>query len=786
MRYIGSRVRRSEDPRLVRGNGQYVGDLRFPGMLHLGLVRSPHAHARIEAIDLSRARALPGVAAAYAAADLPELAHPTPPAQVPPQLRAHGLYPLAPGRVRYVGEAVAAVLAEDPQVLADALDAVAAEYEPLEAVVDPIAAMEDGPLVWEDVPRNVAVDMTLGFGDVGQAFRLADVVVADRFACARSAGAALEPRSVAAIPGGEDGARLTVWDSTQAPHNVRDALAGYLGLERNRVRVIAPDVGGGFGPKGRIHAEEYIVAALALRHGRPVSWVASRTEDLLTTAQGGGLVIEARLAARADGTILGIEHHIIQDAGAYTSGGLAAPMNTMRHLLGPYHVPAAQLRLTGVYTNTVMTSPLRGGGRQNGIYVVERLMDRLSRRLGLDRAEVRRRNFIRPEEFPHDTGLPAGGGGTVIYDSGSYPAYLDRALETIGYRAFRREQEEARREGRYLGLGLAAFTESTGVGAEGAHLQVDETGAVSVAVGSPSTGQGHATTFAQVAAERLGVPLDRVTLRSGDTAAFGWGTGTFASRMGQYGGNAVSLAAGAVREEALALAADLLEIAPRDLDLVEGRVEVKGVPGRGIALGDVAREAKRRGEPLEASRSFQPTPASTWAGGVNAAIVEVDVETGQVTILRYLVVHDSGRIVNPTIVDGQIHGGVIHGIGVALFEECLYDGEGQLSTATFADYLLPQIGDVPLVETIHVETPSPFNPEGIKGAGEGGTIAALPTVVSAVEDALSPFGIEIRDIPIVREQIALAIAGLRSPYRYFVDRGRRNGVEEGSAGGADR
>jgi CO/xanthine dehydrogenase Mo-binding subunit len=727
-------------------------------MLYAGFVRSPHAHARIVGVDPSTARALPGVAAVHSAIDVPELGRATPVAPLPPGLNGKGLFPLAKDAVRYVGEPVAVVLAEDPTALADAIDAVEVRYESLDAVVDVETAIKGALLVWEDVPGNRALEMTTGFGDVDAAFGRADVVVEDHFTFARSAGAAMEPRAVAAAPEGEESVKLTVWDSTQAPHNVRNALAGYLGLDADEVRVVAQDVGGGFGPKGRVYAEEYVVAALALRHGRPVSFTATRTEDLMTTAQGGGLTVHGQIAARSDGRILAFRHHIVQDAGAYTAGGLAAPMNTTRHLIGPYRVPAAEIRVTALYTNRIMTSPLRGGGRQNGIFTVERLMDRLAERLSMDRAEVRRRNFIPPEAFPHDTGLPSAAGGTAVYDSGRYPEYLDGALEAIEYEQFRREQEEARKEGRYLGLGLAAFIESTGVGSEGARAELEEDGSVTVYVGSPSQGQGHATAFAQVAAERMGVPFEAVRIVSGDTGALPFGTGTFASRMGLYGGNAVSLAARDLRERILQLAAHCLEISPEDLELVDGRVRVKGVPERGMALDDLARVGTERGERLEASSSFEPSRQSVWAGGVNAAVVEVDVETGKVAVRRYVVAHDSGRIVNPTIVDGQVQGAVAHGLGVALLEECVYDEEGRPTTATFADYLLPGAGDVPPVDTAHFETPSPFNPEGIKGVGEGGTIGAIPTLVSAIEDALSPFGIKLRDVPVRQEEIALTIA----------------------------
>lgn len=748
---VGARVPRSEDPRLLRGEGEYVADLRLTGALHAGFVRSPHAHARIRAIDLSGALVLPDVVAAYSHADLPEFGDPTPAEQVPENMMAHGYYPLARDTVRFVGEPVAVVLAEDPYVLADALDAVLVDYEPLPAVLYVDRAQDNGPAVWEDAPGNVAASTTLGFGDVDAAFETASVIIEERFTLSRAAGAAMEPRAVLAAPG-EGEVRLTIWDSTQAPHAVRDRVSSYLGLGPDTVRVIAPDVGGGFGVKGRIYPEEYVVAALALRLNRPVRFVATRTEDLLSTAQGRGQVHHARLAAGEDGTILAIQDRIVLDLGAYSPSGMESSFNTPRHLMGPYRVPALRAELVGVYTNKVMISALRGGGRPEGIYVVERLLDRLAERLGMGRAEIRRHNMILPDLFPYDTHMPSGQ-GTVVYDSGNYLACLERALEEIGYTDFRHKQEDVRLQGRYLGLGLAAFVESTGTGAEGARVEVGDDGTVRVFVGSPSQGQGHATTFAQMVADRLGARLDSVSVTSGDTRAFGWGTGTFASRMGQYGGNAVSFAAREVRAKALRLASDLLEIAPQDLEIADGRVAVRGLPERNLSLGEVAGEARRRGDALEASRSFAPSPASTWASGVNAAIVEVDVETGQVRVVRYVVVHDSGTLVNPLVVEGQIHGGVMHGIGNALFEECIYSDDGQLQTATLADYSMPSVGEATPVEIVHFETPSPFNPEGIKGAGEGGTIGAIPTIVSAVEDALSPFGITINDVPMRPEEI---------------------------------
>lgn len=745
---IGTRQRRVEDPRLIRGEGQYTADLHLSHLAHAAFIRSPFAHARIRQVDLSAARALPGVIAAYDSATLPAVGRPLP---LPPEENGRGrsFSPLANGTARYAGEPVAVILAEDPYLAADAVEMVNVDWEEL-----PVAAgIEPGePAVWPELGDNVAGEAEVGFGEVDHLFARAEVVVEGRFVHPRAAGAAMEPRAVAASPN-EPGHQLTVWSSTQVPHRLRDALAEYLDLDPARVRAVAPNVGGGFGVKGRIYPEEYVVAALALRHGRPMRWVATRTEDLMTTCHGRGQVHHARLAARADGTILALDDHVIQDVGAYSPSGVGIASNTARHLMGPYRLAGLRVRLSDRYTNRVPTSALRGGGRPEGIYVIERLLDRLAGRLGMERAEVRRRNLLPPEAFPYDTHFPTPH-GTVVYDSGRYPAYLDSALRAIDYQGFRQEQSRARAKGRHLGLGLVTFIESTGVGTEAARVRLDAAGQVTVTLGSPSQGQGHATTFAQTVAMRLGVPIEQVTVLSGDTAVFPTGFGTFASRMGQFGNNAAGLAAAALRERLFARAADELEIAPTDLELAAGRIEVRGMPGRGITLAELAAS----GEALYEDHDFAPERPTTWAGGANAAIVEVDTATGQVQVLRYVVVHDSGTVVNPLVVEGQIHGGVAHGLGNALYEVCVYTPEGQLVTTTLADYSLPGAGDVPEVEIVHYETPSPFNPEGIKGAGEGGTIAAIPTLVSAIEDALAPFGASLSDVPVVAEQIVHEVA----------------------------
>ncbi len=772
---MGSRLRRREDPRLVQGQGRYVGDLHPPGLLYAAFVRSPHAHARVTTLRAETARAMPGVAAVFGAADLPALGRPMPPLFPHPGVQMRLAAPLACDVVRYAGEAVAVVVADDPYRAADAAAAVAVAYDPLPVVASVEQALRDGaPLVYADVPGNVAGRITTALGDGEAAFAAADTVLRERFSIARAAGAAIEPRTLMAQPGGEgDDTAVTLWDSTQAPHTVRRCVAAALDLPEPRVRVVAPEVGGGFGPKGRVYAEEIVLAAVALHLRRPISWVATRAEDLLTTYHGRDQVIEAELAARADGTLLGLRARITQDCGAYLATGVIVPLNSAQHLIGPYRLPAYDCEIVAVYTNKTPLTPLRGGGRPQGVFVMERLLDHLARELGRDPLEVRRRNLLEPGDFPYDTGYPArAGSGTVVYDSGNYPACLKRARAMIGYDGVRRAQPEERRAGRYRGVAVTAFLESTGTGEEGARVEVGGDGAVRVTVGSPSLGQSHATTLAQVCAAQLGVSAEQIGVVSGDTAAFEQGVGTFASRMAVMAGNAVAGAAREVRRSVLREAAALLEVSADDLELSDGAVTVRGVPERSLTLAQVARSLAARGDDarLRATYTFAPERPTAFSGGAHAAVVEVDAETGAVRIERYVVVHDCGTIINPTVVEGQIRGGVAHGIGNALYESIVYDEAGQLLSGSFMDYAMPDAPMVPHVEVAHLETPSPFNPLGIKGAGEGGTIGALATIAGAVEDALSPFGVTLNSLPLRAEDLARATGALarhadRSPAR---------------------
>lgn len=752
---IGARVKRREDPRLIRGLGCYTGDLRLPGMLHVAFVRATHAHARVMGLDLAVARALPGIVAVCGPGDLPALARPLPTTMGDvPGLVMRQPAPLAKV-VRYVGEAVAIVVADDPYRAADGAAAVGVEYEIVPVALDALGR-EGIPHVYPDIAANVAGRIARGMGDADAAFAGADRVIRERFVVARAAGAAIEPRAVVAQPG-EDGG-LTLWTATQAPGAIRRGVAAALGLDAEKVRVITPDVGGGFGPKGRLYGEEVALAALALRLGQPVRWEATRTEDLLTTYQGRGLIADAELAARADGTILGLRVRLTQDCGAYLATGLAVPANIAQHLLGPYRLPALAVENVVVYTNKTPLTPLRGGGRELGVYIIERLLDQLARALGRDPLDLRQQNFLRPEEFPYDTGYPAGVGGTVVYDSGDYPAMLARARELIGYDAIHHAQAGERAAGCWRGVAVTAFLEGTGSAQEEARVTVGADGGVAVTVAPPSNGQGHATTLAQLCAARLGVSLARVSFTSGDTGQPVSGGGTFGSRVATMAGNAVALAATAVAERARQLAAERLEADPRDIEIVEGIARVRGTTEPGVPLGELARAA---GGTLAATHLFAPARPTAFTGGAHAAVVNVDPETGTIAIERYLVVHDCGTVINPLIVEGQIQGGVAHGLGNAAFgEEIAHDMAGRPLTTEFSSYAMPRAHQVPTIETEHRASPSPYNPEGIKGAGEGGTIGALATIVGAVEDALAPFGPTLNELPLRPEAlVALWRAG---------------------------
>ncbi len=759
-RWFGAPVKRNEDPRLLTGQGVFVDDIQLPGMLHAAVLRSPHAHARILRVDVRRALEHPDVVLVLTHRDLPPgLREPLPKLIPHPDLRHHKTqYALALDKVRHVGEPVAFVVATSRYAAEDALELIEVDYEPLPAVVDLEEAAAGRPaLVHEDIGTNVAAHSVQRVGDYEAARARADLVLARRFVVDRGCASPMETRGVVASWDART-RQLTVWDSTQAPIPIRNGLASLFGLAQKDVRVIAPDVGGGFGPKIMMfYPEEVLVPLAAMRLGRPVKWIEDRREHFLATNHERTQIHDAEIALDRQGHILGVRTVFLHDAGAYIPYGLIVPIVAECTLPGPYRIPNYHAEFRAVFTNKTIVSPYRGAGRPHGVFVMERLLDLAARQLGLDRAEIRRRNFIQPDQFPYSVGLIYQDNAPLVYDSGNYPAALERALEAVGYDRWPEEKARYRAEGRRVGLGFACYVEGSGIGPyEGCRVTVEPSGKVYVATGVGTQGQGHYTSLAQVVADALGVDVRDVHVVTGDTAAFGWGTGTFASRAAVVAGSAVYLAAHAVRQKALQVAASLLEASPEDLEVSEGQVRVRGAPGRAVTLAEVARAANPlrgvipaewEGPGLEATRYFAP-PRGTFSHGVHAALVEVDPETATIRFLKYVVVHDCGVVLNPLILDGQIHGGVAQGIGGSFFERLVYDSQGQLLSGSFLDFQIPTAMEIPEIEVHHQETPSPLNPLGAKGAGEGGVIPVPAVLAQALEDALDDLDLEITQMPL--------------------------------------
>ena len=751
---IGQPLRRREDHRLLTGRGRYVADVPLDAALHVAVVRSPHAHARIVSIDAGRARTQAGVAGVFTLADLPELRGALP----PPAVAAAAVKPyrqsaLADGVVRFVGEPVAVAVAGDPYQALDGAAAVRVTYEPLAAVVDPERALEPGaPRVHASWDDNVAATVTLSHGDVEGALGRAHRVVTRRLRCGRLTALPLEARAVAARWDPATSG-LHVWSSTQMPYGVRQRIAEALLLAPEAVRVIAPDVGGGFGTKGPVYPEDLIVAALARRLGRPVRWSDTRQDSFVSTTHAGDQLHTITLALAADGAILALADDFLIDAGAYLPRGAVVAGVTAPHLLGLYRIPAFRCRGRIVVTHKVPCAPYRGAGRTQATFVAERMMDIAARELRLDPVELRRRNVIPAGEMPYDRGLAYRDGMPMVYDSGDYPTLLETALARAGFDEFRERQRAARRQGRRLGFGVGAYAEATAIGPhEGATVSVESDGRVSVVAGAPSQGQGHETTLAQVCADRLGVPFESVSVSSGDTARFPSSAGTFASRVAVLVGNAVAQAAEAVRDKARVIAARALECSPDDVVVTDGRAHVKGAPDRALDLAQLAALAQRPdtvrvlGEPGLSATRYQSPERVTWAAGVHVATVEVDRETGAVAVLAYHAVHDAGHEINPLIVEGQTQGGAVQGIGAALGEEIVYDGSGQMLTGSLMEYALPRADGVPPIDVAGCDSPSPLNALGAKGTGEGSAVPGPAAVANAVADALD--GAEILDIPL--------------------------------------
>ncbi len=762
-RVLGRRTPRNEDPRLLTGRALFVDDVQRPGMVHVAFVRSPHAHARLGAIDASAALQMPGVLGVYTADDLGDYWQPGPLLVPPPPVSGMEFHertqvPLARDKVRHVGEPVALVVAESRYLAEDAVEQIFVDYEPLPAVVDLVAALEpDAARVHDDLDSNLAAFVPQSRGDYAAARAEAHLVLARTFDYDRGASAAIENRGVVAEWDPRED-RLTIWDTTQAPIPVRNGLAAMLGLSEHQVHLIAPFIGGGFGPKIMMfYPEEVLIPWLALQLGVPVKWIEDRSENFYATTQERGQIHEAEIAVDTEGRILGVRDRFLHDTGAYDPYGLTVPLNSQCTLLGPYRIPAYDSEMRAVFTNKTIVTPYRGAGRQHGVFVIERLLDLVARELDLDPFEVRRRNFLQPEDFPVDQTIIYQDFQPLVYDSGNYEPLLDQARQRIGWDQFlESEQPNARAEGRLLGIGVVAYVEGTGIGPfEGARVQIQTSGRVTVVTGVGTQGQGHYTVLAQIAAEQLAVPVTSVDVITGDTDQFHWGTGTFASRGAVVAGNAVHAAAVEVRAKTLAIAARLLEVTEDELELVDSEVRVVSDPTRSMALGTLAAEANpMRGavtpgtEPgLEATRYFGPHRGAT-ASGAHAMVLEVDPETYDVTIHRYVVVHDCGRILNPLIVDGQVHGGVAQGIGNCFYEELVYDENGQLMNASLMDFLLPTSLDVPRVEVGHEETVSPLNELGTKGAGEAGAIPTGALFAQALENALDLPGLEILQIPL--------------------------------------
>ncbi|WP_433354491.1 aerobic carbon-monoxide dehydrogenase large subunit [Microtetraspora malaysiensis] len=777
---FGEPVQRREDARLVTGQGHYLDDLG-PGALAAAFVRSPHAHARIKDIDVSAALDVEGLVAVYTWEDLPgALAEPLP-LLIPHPALTHGrtAYPLARDIVRHVGEPVVMVVAEDRYLAEDACALIEVEYEFLKPVVGVEEAVQGAHLVHEDVPGNVGAHLVQEVPSregrsAAEAIDTAPHRLEFRLDIERSASMPLEGRGVYARWDADDGS-LRVYSSTQTSTSVRMAVAAKLGLPLPKVEVIAPDVGGGFGVK-IVHPwpEEILVPWAARTLGREVKWTEDRREHFVASAHERAQVQHVRVGFDDEGRVLGLDVTILHDHGAYTPYGIIVPIITSTQLLGPYKIGAYRVEFSSIYTNTVQVTPYRGAGRPQAVFCMERTMDRVAAYLGKDRTEVRAANFIGPDEFPYDQGLIFQDGRPLIYDSGNYPESLRMLKELIGWDSFPEMKARAAAEGRRIGIGIGCYVEGTGVGPyEGGHVQVTSDGRVHVSTGLTSQGQGHETVFAQIAATELGVPIERVSVVTGDTRRFGYAVGTFASRAAVMSGNAIALACRKVREKALRIAADALEADPRDLEITDGIVHVAGTPSASIPLATVAvlsnplryafdEEAKRATqfsgtstmdrppvdegeEPGLEGRDYYSPIRSTFASGMHAAIVETDPDTAEITILRYAVVHDCGKLINPMIVEGQIHGGVAQGVGGALYEKMVYDEHGQLLNASFMDFLMPYATEVPRVETAHLETPSPLNPLGIKGAGEAGVIPVSAVIASAIEDAE---GITIVRMPI--------------------------------------
>lgn len=779
--YIGASIARREDERLLTGNGMFVADVRLPGMLDVTLVRSPLARARIEAIDVAPARGLPGVTLAL---DGTALVHDLAPIEglqvaAPPGWTDRVDHTIAPltqpvlaiGQTSYVGEPLAVVVATDAGKAADAAEHVHIELTELPAIVDPISALADGAArVHDSMRSNALATMRVDKGDVTNALARAPYRLTRQITHHRYAAMPMECRGVVASYHRRTDT-LTVWSATQVVHWLRAQLAQSLQMAEAQIRVIAPDVGGAFGVKGHVYPEELLVAYLARQLCRPVRWLEQRQEHFLGSTHSRDQMHDVEFGFDAQGRLLALRDRCLIDSGAYSPVGAGVAYNTTSHMLGPYVVENFEASTTVVCTNKAPNAPYRGAGRPEAVQVMERLLDVIAAELCIEPSDVRLRNMIQPEQIPYDVGLPYRDGQPIVYDSGDYPKALARALDELGgVDAFRTRQREARRSGRYLGLGIACYTEGTGVGPfEGAHVALDPSGKLIVSVGACAQGQGQETVFAQVAAHAWSMPIDDVVVSVGDTQAVSMGYGTVGSRSTVTASMAIEGASEQVKKKVLAVASELLEAGVHDLELHDGGVCVVGAPALRVSLQEIARAARpgwQHRRPagvdagLDAAYYYEP-PTVTWSYAANAAVVEVDAETGVVTIERYVEVHDAGVLVNPALADGQIAGGIAQGIGGAMLEALEYDSQGQLVTGSFLDYAMPRADDLPPLTIIHHQCPSPLNSLGVKGLGEGGAIAPPVVIANGVADALRACGREFNSLPLRREQVLDAVRCLR-------------------------
>jgi carbon-monoxide dehydrogenase large subunit len=765
---FGKRVRRQEDPRLITGSAIYLDDLKVPGMHHACIVRSPHGAAKIKKIDTQTAAAMPGVAAIFTGSDIKNLG-PVPTAASLPGLRVPHHHLLAQDRVYFCGHPVAVVVATDRYLARDAADAIEVEYDALPAVTDPEKAIAPGaPAVHPDWPDNVAFNFHQEGGDIGQAFRDAEVVVKQRITSQRLIPTAMEPRGVVAEwRAGEKS--LTLHSSTQIPHLLRTLVAGILGMPENLLRVITPEVGGGFGSKLNVYAEEALIAFIAKQINRPVKWVESRRENFTTTIHGRGHVDYFELAAKRDSTMLGLKLKLIQDLGAYHQL-LTAAIPTLSVLMMPglYRFKNIQADIVGAFTNCVPTDAYRGAGRPEATHGIERMVDLLAAELKMDPAEIRLKNFVQPNEFPFPTATG------LAYDSGDYAKPLQKAMEQVNYPGLRSQQEEARKQGKLMGIGISTYGEICAMGPsvalpaggwESATVKIEPTGKVTVLTGASPHGQGEETTFAQIVADELGVDMNDVLVVHGDTAVVQYGIGTFGSRGTAVGGSALYCALQTLKEKLKKFGAMLLK---SDNVALSGGLCIDAKSGKSVSFGEMAvaayhaKQLPPDTQPGLVATHFWEPPNFTFPFGAHIVVTEVDRDTGEISVQRYVCVDDIGKIINPLIVDGQIHGGIAQGLGQALFEEAVYDESGALLSGELTDYALPKAHHMPWIESSHTETPSPVNPLGVKGVGEAGTIGCSPAVVNSVVDALAPLGVKHIDMPLTPEKIWKLIQGVHA------------------------